>query len=288
MSHCEVQISINDKGELLPPSEIPKVTFASGAAANPLLVTVQAEATGEKSWDFGDGTPRQSDPSQPPKDVKHEYLKPGKYTVTLRVVNGGRLSEFRADVVVSRSHSEHLRPPVTAFPTFKVIPGADPGFTRIECTLNTPATDPVVADWRIAKLPSQKGNKVTFDLEEGNYTLSFTAVRPLTACAYSKQRFDPNAGFIFNGLSLATNRRFDLDGNETTGTGTNPPANPFTTHLFSNGALSPADEWTIEIPLSDDNAFLRSVSATDVKQIDLSEIRDVILSLEYETTPGSS
>ena len=38
------------------------------------------------------------------------------------------------------------------------------------------------------------------------------------------QRFFPNAGFEFSGLSLSSNRRFDLDGNETTGTGTNPPA----------------------------------------------------------------
>ncbi len=51
------------------------------------------------------------------------------------------------------------------------------------------------------------------------------------------------------------------------------------------GAL--AGEWTIELPLSD-NPFLRSVSATDVEQYDLAEIQDVILALEYETTPASS
>ena len=89
--------------------------------------------------------------------------------------------------------------------------------------------------------------------------------------------------FELNGLSLASNRRFDPDGNETTGVDTNPPANPVATHLFAQGALSPVDEWTVELPLSN-NAFLRSVGATDVEPYDLAEIQDVVLALEYETT----
>ena len=68
---------------------------------------------------------------------------------------------------------------------------------------------------------------------------------------------------------------------------TNPAANALTTHLFGNGALSPVDEWTVELPLSD-NAFLRSVGAADGEQYGLAEIQDVALALEYETTPGSS
>jgi hypothetical protein len=93
--------------------------------------------------------------------------------------------------------------------------------------------------------------------------------------------------FDFKGLSLASNRRFDLNGTETTGTGQNPPANLVTKHLFGEGALSPADEWTVELPLSD-NACLRSVSATDVEQYSLAEIQDVVLGLDYETMPGAS
>jgi hypothetical protein len=92
--------------------------------------------------------------------------------------------------------------------------------------------------------------------------------------------------FGFSGLSLSTNRRFNLDGIEITGTGEHPPANLLTVALFEAGALSPVDEWTLELPISDsENPFLRSVSATDVEQIDLSEIHDAILVLEYETTP---
>jgi hypothetical protein len=283
-SHCEVQISITSAGDLKVLNKIPQMTFSPTDAANPLRIGTQVTLSpGEDaSWNFGDGTAQQSGASQ-----QHDYAKPGHYVVTLRIVNDGHLSEFRADVVVSRLHNLHLRSPVTAIPTLQVIPGADPGFTRIEGKVNTSATDPVIAGWRVAKLPSQKGNQVTFDLKEGNYTLSFTSVRPLKACVYSRQRFFPNAGFEFNGLSLSSNRRFDLDGNETTGTGTNPPANAFTTHLFDSAALSHVDEWTVEVPFSG-NDFLRSVSATDVEQYDLSEIQDAILVLEYETTPGSS
>ena len=92
--------------------------------------------------------------------------------------------------------------------------------------------------------------------------------------------------FDFNGLGLASNRRFDLNGTETTGVN-NPPANLVATHLFAGGALSPVDEWTVELPLAD-NACLRSVGAADAEQYGLAEIQDVVLALEYETTPGSS
>jgi len=152
-------------------------------------------------------------------------------------------------------------------------------------TANTPAGDPVTVTWRVGEQESQRGNTATFDLKPGDYTLFFTAVRQLRACIYATQRQYDGPAFEFNGLSLASNRRFNQDGNETNGTGDNPPANPLTAHMFGDGALSPVDEWTIELPLSD-NPFLRSVGATDVEQYDLSEIQDAILALEYETTPG--
>ena len=104
---------------------------------------------------------------------------------------------------------------------------------------------------------------------------------------YCTQRHLTEPVFDFNGLSLASNRRFDLDGTEITGVGANPPANLVADTSVCGGALSPVDEWTVELPLSD-NAFLRSVSATDVEQYGLAEIQDVVLALEYETTPVGS
>jgi hypothetical protein len=267
-------------------SEIPKVTFTNDDTANPLLLTAQVvlAAGGEISWDFGDGSARQLGASQ-----QHNYAKPGRYNVSLRVVRNGHLSEFQADVVVSRTHMDRLTPPVTAFPklTRGTGMGIPSGHTRVVGTVKTPADDPVTVSWRIERQDRQKGNRVTFDLKPGDYTLSFRAVRRIKACIYSTQRFITAPTFQFKGLSLATNRRFKLDGTETTGVDGNPPANLFTKHLFDSEVLSPIDEWTLEIPVSD-NAFLRTVSATDVEQFDLSEIGDVVLALEYESTPGGS
>jgi hypothetical protein len=128
------------------------------------------------------------------------------------------------------------------------------------------------------------GERASFDLKPGRYTLHFSAVRTLKARVHSTQRFLPGSSFGFSGLSLATNRRFDLNGDEITGVGSNPPANPLAKHLFGAGALSPVDEWTLELSFSD-NRCLRSVSATDAEQYGLGEIEDVVLALEYETTP---
>lgn len=189
--------------------------------------------------------------------------------------------------MVSHAHGDHLTPPVTAFPTLARGSGPDilEGHTRLVCTANAPADDPVVATWRIGEKGGQKGNSVTFDLQPGDYVVSFMVVRVLKGCLYATQHQFSGPALAFNGLSLASNRRFDLNGSDITGTGTNLPANLMTTQLFTNGALSPVDKWTVELPLFD-NPCLRSVSATDVEQYDLAEIQDAVLVLEYETTPG--
>jgi hypothetical protein len=286
MSHCEVQVRITATGNLQVLSEIPQVILKPAGAATPLTLTARATLPpgAQISWDFGDGSPRQSGAAQ-----QHSYARPGRYTVSLRVVRNGRLSEFRAEVVVSRSLTNRLRPPVTVIPQLTRETGTDipAGHTRVVGTVNAPAGDPVIATWRVGEQGSVKGNRVTFDWKPGDYTLFFTAVRTLKARVYCTQRQLTGPGFDFNGLSLASNRRFDPNGTETTGVGDNPPANPVATHLFGSGAISPVDEWTVELPLAD-NACLRSVGATDVEQYDLSEIQDAVLALEYETTPASS
>jgi hypothetical protein len=285
MSHCEVQIRIASTGEMVVLSEIPEVTITLGGAANPLSLTAQALPAGaEISWEFGDGSAR-----QPGADQQHTYAKPGRYTVSLRVVRDGHLSEFELDVVVSRSHADGLKPPVTVFPTLtrdETSTDIPDGHTRVMGTTDAPAGDAVIANWRVGDQGGLKGNRASFDLKPGDYTLFFTAVRSLKAHMYCTQRHLTAPVIDFNGLSLATNRRFDLEGNQTTGVGTNPPANLVAAHLFEEGVLSPVDEWTIDLPLSD-NAFLRSVSATDVEQYGLAEIQDVILAVEYESTPGN-
>ena len=152
MSHCEVQIRITSTGEMEVLSEIPQVAFTLGGAANPLLLTVQAAADpgAAFSWDFGDGSEPQSGPAQ-----QHSYAKPGRYTVNLRVVRSDRLSEFGAEVVVSRSHADRLIPPVTAFPDIKrgTVTNIPEVRTQMLCTTVAAADDPVITNWRVGILP---------------------------------------------------------------------------------------------------------------------------------------
>ena len=286
ISQYEVRVRITSEGDVVVLSEIPEVTFTSGTTANPLSLTAQTKLPdgAEISWDFGDGSTRQSG-----ADQQHNYAKPGRYAVSLRVVRDGRLSEFQADVVVSRSHADGLKPPVTAFPTItrdQTSTNIPAGHTRIVGETNAATDDPVIVNWRVSDQAGFKGNSATFDLQSGDHTLFFSAVRPLKARAYSTQRHVTEPVFDFGGLSLTSNRRFDQNGTEITGVTPNPQPNLVAKHLFGNGALSPVDEWTIELPLAD-NPFLRSVSATDVEQYDLAQIQDVVLALEYETTPAS-
>ena len=108
--------------------------------------------------------------------------------------------------------------------------------------------------------------------------LWFSAVRPLTARFHSRQRFAPAAPLAIEALRLATNRTFDV----TTGAETTASLNAFGQHVFGPGFPSPLDRWTFELPLEDNPAAV-SVSATDARQHDLSELT-VFLALEFRTS----
>jgi hypothetical protein len=237
-------------------------------------------AGAELSWDFGDGVGLKNGAVQ-----AHVYSKPGKYTVTLRVVRNGRLSEFRSEVVVSRAHASTLLPPLTAFPVLsrETTANVPAGWTRIIAEVRAQAAEPVVATWRVGNEASVKGGLASFDLPPGTHMLYFRAVRVIRARVYNRQHHQPETFLEFDGLHLTSNRRFDRDGTEITGTGANPPANAFAAHMLTGRTLSPVDQgWTVEL-LRSDNPFLRSVTRTDNEQIDLGEIFDAVLALEYET-----
>jgi hypothetical protein len=156
------------------------------------------------------------------------------------------------------------------------------------------SADPDIVTWDIDQQDNgnpagAKGETASFDLKPGEYTLTFTAVRQLKARVMCTQRLFHDKLINFDGLSLATNRRFDKQGNEVTGI-ENPQANDFVFHMYAEEfvnsdfppELSPVNQWAVEFPLAN-NSCLRSVSSTDVEQIGLEEIDDVVLVLEYET-----
>jgi hypothetical protein len=282
-----VEFRITDDGKLEVLTAIPKVTFKSvGSTATEFDLkglSVEARASGigsarvrwafEDDGDFQEGLTRE-----------HTFSRPGRHSVRLRVEDNGRLSELRGRLAVSRDHE--LVPPLTAVPVLAVAnvegSGAD---LRVELTgsIDTPdGGPPITAMWRIGPaLEVQRGVTAKFeDLGPGKYTLTFTAMRALEARIYGHQRHNPETTFDISGLNITTNRTFDASGTESTA-----ESNALTKHLFDEGTISPIDTWTLELS-TEDNPFLRSVTQSDAEEIDVSEIADAILSLEYETAAG--
>jgi peptidoglycan hydrolase-like protein with peptidoglycan-binding domain len=241
-----------------------------------LNAQIGTPSPGNITWDFGDGTGIFDSGAFP-----HTYAKPGRYEVTMRIVSAGRLVEYRAAVVVSRQHE--VVPPLIVVPRLRAT--FEGGKIKVMPSLQSPAGQSLSVKWRVDNLSPDNGSgPVTFSLDpptamEGSrrHTLRFTAVRQLKGRFYSQQRYATAAPLRLDGLHLATNRTFDsASGAETT---TSP--NPFAQHVFGTETLSPTDRWTFELPM-EDNPCLMSVSPTDVKQYDLSELADAALSLEYE------
>jgi hypothetical protein len=268
-----ISLDIAADGTLLDQTAVPELAFQ----VNGLSVTAGATvpAGGTRLWDFGGGDGFRS-------EDQHSYAQPGKYDVGLRLVLDGRLAEYAGSIVVSRE--QVVSAPLTAFPTFEAIddPSVPAGFTRVRCTSNAEAGETLAVIWQRAGQSPIRGQQVEFDLPPGRHTIAFAATRELTARIYSQQRFAPDDTLAMSALRLATNRVFELDGTETTGAQGNDPANELVTHLFGDGSISPVDRWTLELSL-EDNEFLRSVSINDNEQVDLDEIEDALLVLEYET-----
>jgi hypothetical protein len=217
------------------------------------------------TFDFGDGTGLFDSAALP-----HTYARPGRYEVLVRIAANGRMT---AAVVVSRQHS--LQPPMHCLPNIAngrrrqqgQIAAFDPDAHRrvARCDLE-----------HRGKKPDSGSGPVRFTLDPGRYVLRFSARRSLTVRFYSRQRNTPAPPLAFDGLRLATNRTFDV----TTGTESTASLNTFGQHVFGGVTPSPSDRWTLELPL-EENSSLVSISSTDAKQYDMSELTDVFLALEY-------
>jgi PKD domain len=219
------------------------------------------------AWDFGDGQGFSEGDS-----LERPYRKPGTYTVTLRVVRDGRLMDFKANVAVSRTHA--FVSPMTVLPVLTLNAG--------KVTVNASAA----VGKMLARIGDQTGS--VFQLADGEHTFDFVAARALRFRAYCDQRHQNTVVLDPGGLNLASNRRFDDVGANVTGVTPNPPANEWTKQLFeadARGVLSPEDNWTLELNLND-KPELMGVTLPDVAQLDLSELQDVVLALEYETIQG--
>jgi Tc toxin complex TcA C-terminal TcB-binding domain len=255
----------------------------------PMTVKVRAalNSASELTWDFGDGTPvvRSTRDTAPiaPAEGTHTYARPGRYVLTLRCVQDESLSEFRIAIVVSRSQKRG-DPLVVFLPRFTF----DATKRALTVTAGGAVQETSRMLWRVGDLTAE-GNAATFTLKPGHYTLEFAAVRRLRFRAYGAQRYVNGNGVAplpLSGLGAATNRTFDERGKETNGTGSPTPLparNELAERLFGRGEISPVDDWTFELMPED----ILGVPATAMgsEQLDLSDIQDVVLSMEYDVTP---
>jgi len=278
MSAYTVELDVAADGQFEVLTPIPEIAFAINQLA--LTAAVNGADGATVSWDFGEGGGFQS-------TSQHTFSRPGKYEIVLRLVKNGRLHEYRVQIAVSRTQT--LATPLTAFPSFAPAP---PGQIGILAGANALPAEEVNVIWKVDQGRAERARETLLGLPAGTHVVTFTAVRKLRARIYSQQRFVSDRLLALDGLRISTNRVFELDGTETTGTGQNDLPNALTEHLFPEDpsasqrlALSPADRWTLELSL-DDNPFLRSVTANDNIQILLDDLEDAILILEYET--GSS
>jgi hypothetical protein len=267
MCSYPVEFNVDSAGRITLLREMPHVSLTTRGLT--LTATVKDGLVG--TFDYGDG-------SGLSHTLTHEYKRPGRYEVLIRLVTqGGLLTEYHAIVVVSRQQT--LLPPCITVPQLEATV-ADRK-VKIRPTMVVPSGERFAVSWQIDGKPPDSGSgPVTFTVESGRHVLRFTAVRPLKARFHSQQRHAPTVPLAFDSLHLATNRTFDV----TTGDETTTTPNAFGRHVFAAGAtLSPTDRWTLEFPL-DENPSLVSVSSADSKQHDLGELADVFLALEYKVS----
>jgi peptidoglycan hydrolase-like protein with peptidoglycan-binding domain len=267
----ELEISKTD-GAVTVRSALPEFTIT------PNGLTIACNFTGASNahvtWDFGDGSALASD-----RSIQHRYSRSGPYEVLTQIALGGRLSEYRSSIFVSQTNT--VTPPLIAVPKITAVnpgPGSAPIDLKIELAASVPdiSFECSIGQVRASSAP---GPLVLKSIARGaRVMMTFRASRNLSARFYSRQRFLPDEPVALTRMRAATNRTF-TNGAETT---TQP--NPLAVHVFgsnpSESTLSPADRWTLELPLAANPCFL-AVSSSDVAEFDGSEISDAVISLEY-------
>src|SRR3569623_1917 len=254
-----VEQDIAAAGQILVRREQPRFALATNGLTLSLTSSLPPGAT--ISIDCGDGSGMIGMAQMP-----HTYARPGRYEVLIAIASAGRLTEYRAAVVVSRTIA--VKPPCIAIPALAAtVAGTD---ITVQASLDAP-TEPLSVRWRL----DGESGPGPFTVRPGRHVLDMIAVRPLVARVYSLQRYAPEVALPMEPLQLATNRTFDV----ATGDETTTALNAFGQHVFEPVPLVPFDRWTLELR-ADDTPHTISVPANDVVQRDLRELADIYLALE--------
>jgi hypothetical protein len=293
MTHLRVSFRIDETGGVASGvtlfNHIPEISVTQSA---PLTISVSAALSSatELAWDFGDGTPilrttRSGASPIAPAEGAHTYAKPGRYVIKLRCVQNDSLSDFRFYITVSRTLK--LGDPLIVHPQQFNF---DTAARALSITAGGAVQQAGRILWRVGVLTAE-GDSASFTLKPGHYILDFAAVRKLNFKGYGAQRYVNGADALLplSGLSATSNRTFNENGEETNGAGTPPLPirNELGKRLFDTGEISPEDTWTFEL-IPEEVLGLPAGTAIDAEQLDLSEIQDVVLSMEYDVTPGGS
>jgi hypothetical protein len=266
MCSYPIELAVDGAGNVTMLRTPPGIAFSTTGLALDATLATPAGAT--VTFDFGDGSGLQDASALP-----HTYARPGRYEVLVRIAVNERLTEYRADVVVSRDHA--VLPPCVALPVLQTAVSG--GKAVVTPSLQMPSGEALAAIWQMDHVQADDTpGPVRFTLDPGRYVLRLRALRPLTARFHSRQRHLPAVALPVEGLHLATNREFD----ENTGNELPTTPSPFAAHVFGAGVVSPVDRWTLELNV-EDNPQLLSVTTQDLKQLELGEMSDVFLALEY-------
>ena len=262
-------------------SLLPRFSFETARLTLRATVVFNQQVT-QVMWDFGDHSgwqPTNADgAAYPLYSQEHCYTKAGAYVVTLRAVVSGQLYEYTAKVSVSGD--EDLSSPLTPALTFtaKAIP--EISSDQFQLVINSGLPSGVQATLSVKSGSLRAGGTASCFLtlpKDRECELLCIAIRNLAVHFSGTQCYDPTAAELtLPGLRTATNREFDEQGSLKPGT-----ANDLSRRVFGNGEHSPIDNWQLTITAAN-NPFLKVVDSTGREIMDLSEIEDAVLALEYE------
>lgn len=268
-------------GEVIILTPLPSLSFQA-ARLNLQAAVVFNQPVTQVLWNFGDNSgwqPSDTDGLPHPRyKLDHCYSQAGAYVVTLRAVMSGQLYEYTAKVFVSPN--EDLTSPLTPALTLtaKPMPGVSSDHFQLEIDPGLPSGVRASFYVKASEVHANGRSSCSLTLPKDiECNLSCLVIRDLYVQFSSAQCYEPlSSDLTLLGLIASTNRRFNEQGVLTPGT-----LNDLGNRVFGNGEHSPIDNWQMTLTGAS-NPFLKFVDSSGQEALDLSEIEDAVLALEYE------
>ena len=272
-----VEVQIDAAGQIRIVTPVPAIALEIQGLRVKASVAFEA-AVDRAEWRWADGSsPDPVNLASTPGLVSHDFPRAGSYASALRVVRQGRMYEFALPLTVSKTRN--ASPPCLAWPEIQLATG---NATEATVRLKRRGDPAVTGTLSWATRQTFGGEADDLHLPSGRtHFVGVTIVRDLRVRLDCNQRFDPGREIVVHALRVSTNRIFDAAGTVLNGSGSVPAQNGLATQWFTAGEVSPLDEWRLAIdPVA--NGFLDVYDTSDRASVDLSELSDCLLTLEYE------